>query len=515
MLRVNSDCVLVVPPWECAWLSDADLQLKNDAGCIAFEVKGENDATIIFKTTPGSKRWQHLTRSEGSLDQASAAAEHNYTVILGSHRNSCLKFEKDGVLCRQMEHVPGARLSNTEFTKFWINFDLGHTLRLDTVAAALGVVDLLSPAVESLRQPLLDYLAANLTAVVEADAGGWCSLSEACILGLLSNSCLGCRELALFDATMKWACCSAGDSPEEACRWARPMACIERMLPLIRFPLMSDQELQEVRRHPLVSCSAVLQELLLEASHSREENKQAVFDKQICTPQAPYSVEHKRYIRALTAAEAAILARFQRRHSPACQELMYIFDGDHNGVCHFLGTQYGAQEWVNPVLAERLQVRASSPVCRNTKPQGVVSGQFLRNNFAGPRSEAGVAQTWWSLDLGAANRLMCNYYTLRHDASQDYLRSWALQGSHDGLSWVDLRRHLNDATIRLAGQYASWPVVGHAASAPYRMFRILLLGPNASPVASARQRICLSYIELYGYFHRTSGEACHNATRRL
>ena len=41
MLRVNSSNVLVVPPFECAWLSDEALQLMNGTGCISFEVKGE------------------------------------------------------------------------------------------------------------------------------------------------------------------------------------------------------------------------------------------------------------------------------------------------------------------------------------------------------------------------------------------------------------------------------------------------------------------------------------------
>jgi len=40
MLRVNSSNVLVVPPWECAWLSDEQLQLQDGAGCICFDVKG-------------------------------------------------------------------------------------------------------------------------------------------------------------------------------------------------------------------------------------------------------------------------------------------------------------------------------------------------------------------------------------------------------------------------------------------------------------------------------------------
>lgn len=67
---------------------------------------------------------------------------------------------------------------------------------------------------------------------------------------------------------------------------------------------------------------------------------------------------------------------------------------------------------------------ASSPSCRFTDPKAVVSGHFLRNNAAGQRRDGG---TWWRLDLGEQHRLMCNYYTMRHDASPDYVRNWALQ----------------------------------------------------------------------------------------
>ena len=77
----------------------------------------------------------------------------------------------------------------------------------------------------------------------------------------------------------------------------------------------------------------------------------------------PLSVQGKRHVRALTPGEVAASARFQRRHSPGCTELIYMYDGDHNGVCRFLGTHYGEQEWVNPVLTGALQVRAAGVVC--------------------------------------------------------------------------------------------------------------------------------------------------------
>ena len=71
-----------------------------------------------------------------------------------------------------------------------------------------------------------------------------------------------------------------------------------------------------------------------------------------------------------------------------------------------------------------------------------------------------------------------------------------VQGSNDGKAWVTLRSHVNENTVKLPGQYASWPVTGHAALFPYQLFRLLLTGPNSG----AHNNICLSYIEFYGYF---------------
>ena len=98
---------------------------------------------------------------------------------------------------------------------------------------------------------------------------------------------------------------------------------------------------------------------------------------------------------------------------------------------------------------------------------------------------------------------------------------------------MDLRRHRGDTSLRRPGQTASWPVLGPAASAPYRAFRLLLEGPTAgsaaagvpgtstssaaaaaafkagtagantpSPASAAAFNFCISNLELYGYLHR-------------
>lgn len=77
---------------------------------------------------------------------------------------------------------------------------------------------------------------------------------------------------------------------------------------------------------------------------------------QVQLQMGPVSVEAKRHIHAMGQGTECMSQRFQRRHSSACQELMYMFDGDDNGVCHFIGTSYGAREWVNPVLSGQIKV---------------------------------------------------------------------------------------------------------------------------------------------------------------
>lgn len=56
---------------------------------------GKNDATVILKPTPGSKRTRYVRDLQAAAYLGNLHTDSNYTIILGSHRNSCLKFEKD------------------------------------------------------------------------------------------------------------------------------------------------------------------------------------------------------------------------------------------------------------------------------------------------------------------------------------------------------------------------------------------------------------------------------------
>ncbi len=620
--------------------------------------------TLILKPQCGSRRWQHLSLSPrkgdvppaepptgaaagGSPPRAHSPVEANYTVILGSHRNSCLKIEKDGELCHMASNIPGSKLSSTSFTKFWVSYESGavaigtgepgpstaccqwidpepienirfvglsawdkhvgyrnikiqaavdfsekknnpsngdgsssgynnsngfepiptlvelccmealRSLTSQNICWVLTVADAIAPVVDGLRARAIEAAAGQLPEILVEDPDGFQGLNVASLAEILQNQSLLCSEKALFDALVLWAGGSDALTKEKGHHHRRGSSAafldfilldnnnngihsgngsytddghlispitphfgaqqekqqqheqrslseVESLLPHVRFPLMTPSELNAVESHPLHTRSTLLQELVAEARRGGAPSRAAV------------SVRADRLVSELTPMEAAASARFQRRRSPqGCTQLIYMYDGDHNGVCWHIGTRYGAQKWINPVVAGLLAVRASSPVARGTDPRALLSGAFLRTNFAGPRrdsaAENGLA-SWWSLDLGSGHLLECNYYTLRADGSPDFLRNWALQGSQDGVAWNDLRRHDGDRTLNLPGQYASWPVGGNAATTAYRYFRIYLLAPNGE--AANPHRVSLSYFELYGNFYRQGEEDTTASTEK-
>ena len=67
-------------------------------------------------------------------------------------------------------------------------------------------------------------------------------------------------------------------------------------------------------------------------------------------------MEGKRHVCGTASHDAAALMRFQRRMSPSCVQLTYMFDGDHHGVVYYLGSKNGQRAFVNPALSGQMQV---------------------------------------------------------------------------------------------------------------------------------------------------------------
>ena len=115
---------------------------------------------------------------------------------------------------------------------------------------------------------------------------------------------------------------------------------------------------------------------------------------------------------------------------------------------------------------------------------------------AGPQYVDGAITSWWSVELAGEERLAVNYYTIRHDGSNNYPRNWVLQGSGDhGASWELLSEHVNDETIASPGQFGSWPV---ATAGAFNAFRLVRTGPNASLNSAESRHFHLSMLEFYG-----------------
>ncbi|OAY82979.1 BTB/POZ domain-containing protein, partial [Ananas comosus] len=258
-------------------------------------------------------------------------------------------------------------------------------------------------------------------------------------------------------------------TPEQL--FGKRLPSVDILLPLVRFPLMPSHLLERLE-------------------NSRLSNRIPVFS-QLVKEAIQYSGT------GLPNSAIGQSVRFHHRRS-SYKELQYIRDGDNNGVIYYAGTSYGEHEWVNPVLAKKISVTASSPPSRYTDPKALVSRTFQATFFAGPRMENGQICSWWMIDIGQDHQLMCNYYTLRQDGSTTFMRSWAFQGSMDGENWTNLRVHEKDQTICRSGQFASWPINGPTALLPFRFFRIILKGPSAAD--SNVWNLCICFIELYGYF---------------
>ncbi|XP_020242844.1 BTB/POZ domain-containing protein At2g30600 [Asparagus officinalis] len=290
-------------------------------------------------------------------------------------------------------------------------------------------------------------------------------------------------EEKVLDAILMW-CMQASDicswtavnellnslTPEQIFREKLPS--LDTFLPFVRFPLMPSYLLQKLEKSKLSSKISVFGQLVAEA------------------------IQYSGIKVIMPATNQNV--RFQHRRS-SFRDLQYICDGDKNGVIYYAGTSYGEHQWVNPVLAKKINVTASSPASRFTDPKAMVSRAYQATSFAGPRRENGQSCAWWMVDIGQDHQLMCNYYTLRQDGSTAFPRSWAFQGSMDAENWSDLRVHKNDQTICRPGQFASWPVNGPTSLLPFRFFRVILTGPAASD--ANLWNFCICFIELYGYFH--------------
>mmetsp|Transcript_36759 Transcript_36759/g.87332 ORF Transcript_36759/g.87332 Transcript_36759/m.87332 type:complete len:265 (+) Transcript_36759:322-1116(+) len=252
---------------------------------------------------------------------------------------------------------------------------------------------------------------------------------------------------------------------------------------------MTEEEIQRVRQHPFLRTSEALRRLLDEAVDPASKGSALELDG--------------RRLQQARERSARSRSRWQTRapdHLGEAHDLMYMADGDTNGLFSFLGTEMGRKGFVNPVVERRLSITCSGPLGKHCDPKLLASRKFVNTSYAGPCYENGAWSTWWRFDLAEGLRLAVNYYTIRHDGSDNFPRNWALQGSADGAEWATLREHAGDESIRRRGQFCSWPVA-QARQRPVRALRLVLTGPNASANPAEGRRFCLAGAEFYGQLY--------------
>jgi hypothetical protein len=177
--------------------------------------------------------------------------------------------------------------------------------------------------------------------------------------------------------------------------------------------------------------------------------------------------------------------------------------GDAEGVCYWIGTNYGTEVWQNPHTAGRVTVVMSS-IGAGTHAN-MVNRQGGQNNHT-----QNIANSWIAIDLGSGNTLTPSYYSLQQrGVDGNYaIRNWKFQGTNNAASnsisdlnaatWTDLDVRVND--ISMGVNVDAWAGYTANATQGYRWLRILQTGLNSSN----DNHLILGEFEFYGTFDSTT-----------
>lgn len=616
--------VLVVHPLECKWWDGTPHVFRDGEGALSFEVKCHNDAVILLSTQPGLSRLdvdEHVTNGKSRATSDGSSTGETCTIVLGSHRNTKLKVERNRTEVALRDDLPQSLVSPTRFKPYWLSLS-GGTLSLGTgtpgcnlffqcAVPGLAGADLhigfsswdthvgyrnvslskplraLAPLADGapvdrlatramavlsahlsadsicwllaylyaswrttdpLWDACVDFLGRHLLAVARAAPSQFAALPSLAMLQALAGGRTPASESEVFDAIAMWAygtwphaagdsarndwSCAASEHSAPLCpdagapddgplpnslsndaaaepanapgrvRLRHGARKVARALTHVRFPLMTDEELARVRESPMMRDVPGLPELLhaAEAVRSKQQGSGDWQQSPRSTPAlavaaAAAPASPVRVLAATQQPESLWESSWLQRRCPAdACELLYMRDGDKNGVLYHLGTSEGASSWMNPHRTGAVRVTSSSPFCSCSEPFTLSSRAFHPRVCAQPRAASGQVEAFWSVDIGPHHSLACNHYTLRMNDSTDFPRSWCLQASDDGVQWVVLRQHDGDESMTRSGQFCSWPVQQKGLQF-YQKFRVMLTGQTSE----GTRVFNVNFLELYGY----------------
>jgi len=166
---------------------------------------------------------------------------------------------------------------------------------------------------------------------------------------------------------------------------------------------------------------------------------------------------------------------------------IYSEDFDSNGVIYYFGTNFGSGSWSNPAELGLLKVTSSS-LMNDSCPVSAAVGREAVRCVSQP-----IPNQWFMIDL-LDHTLVPTHYSLRHYSSWDTeaLRNWKLEGSNDGITWVVLKEHHNDASLNAKGATHTWELFDIDES--FSKFRIFMTGLNSNQ----HWYMAVSGFEIYG-----------------
>lgn len=175
----------------------------------------------------------------------------------------------------------------------------------------------------------------------------------------------------------------------------------------------------------------------------------------------------------------------------------YQSDFDTNGILYWLGTNQGAEAYKNPLDAGYIDVQCAANFEAGSKNM-LVGRDLASCNLINQ------ANNWITIIFKKIS-ILPTKYSLRHTNARDgeCLRNWKLQGSNDGNTWVDLKDHVNDTTLNLKGQSATWDLEFEKFNDYFSQIRLYQHGMNSA----SNHYLSLAGMEFYGYVRKsTDGE---------
>lgn len=176
------------------------------------------------------------------------------------------------------------------------------------------------------------------------------------------------------------------------------------------------------------------------------------------------------------------------------KEYVYQSDFDENGIVYNLSTNGRTAPWVNSADVGIVTVTASSILGDSTPMSAVVGRDVVRC------ATKSLPNSWIAIDF-QDKRVQPSAYTLRHYVSWDSeaIRFWRFEASHDGVSWVTVSEHNDDATLNKKGATGTWRVA--KPNYAFRYFRVFQFKENSHN----HHFLPLSGFEIYGYLYQSDG----------